>query len=160
MTKVTNHLRPLSFPIPNNFHAIPSTRTFLAPQISSKPLRSRVSPNLNKFNNRFASHLCIHNEVVPNEVFHFGIMPLFMVKHPIIPFDPNCLEHNASKKVLNLDFLNKLLRDSFPKESFPKGSMSHRKITFLSHGKPNTGQHDCPLKDHRFLFQFEVKKTH
>lgn len=163
VTKVTNHLHPLSFPIPNNFHFIPSTRTFLAPPSFIKAFEEgfgRLGPNLNKLNNRFASHLCIHNEVVPNEVFHFGVMPLFMVEHPIVPFNPNRLERNASKKLPSLDFLNKLLnKDSFPKESFPKGNMSHWKPLSFSHGKPNAGQHDCPLKDRRFLFQIEVIKT-
>lgn len=40
-----------------------------------------------------------------------------MVEHPINLFNPNCPKGNAMENVVNLDFLIKFLRSSFPKKS-------------------------------------------
>ena len=56
----------------------------------------------------------------PNEMFHFGLMPLFMVEHPIIPFNSYHPKGDALEEVPNLGCLSKFLRKSFPKEGlFP-----------------------------------------
>ena len=73
--------------------------TFLAPQVSSKPFK-RAS-NLNKFNNPSPSHHGVHNEIIPNKVFQIGLMPMFLVEHPIISFKPNIPKCNALEKVPN-----------------------------------------------------------
>lgn len=70
-----------------------------------------VGANLNKFNNPSPSYLAAHNKVS-----HFGLMPLFMVEHPIISFNSNCPKGDASKRVPNLDISSKFYRNSFPKE--------------------------------------------
>lgn len=43
-------------------------------------------------------------------------MPLFMIEHPIILLNPYRPKSNSSKEVPNLNLLDKLLRNSFPKE--------------------------------------------
>ena len=82
--------------------------------------------------------LIVHNKVVPNEVFHFGLMTLFMVKHAIISFNPYRPKGQASKEVPNVDLLSKLLRNSFPKEVFASDSNCHNpsKLTHDEGGPP------------------------
>lgn len=105
----------LSYPIPRDFYSIPSTKNVPIPRGFIEAFEEgfgHVSANLNKFSNRNPSCLSVHNEVVSNKVLHFGLMPLFMVEHSIILFDPNHPKGNASKEVPNLEFLDKLFRDS------------------------------------------------
>ena len=64
----------------------------------------QVGANLNKFNYPCLCCLGTHNEVIPNEVLHFGLMPLFMVKHLIILYNPNRPKNNPSKSYQFLIF--------------------------------------------------------
>lgn len=41
----------------------------------------------------------VHNEIIPNEMLNFGLMPLFLVKHIVVMLNPNCLKSNVTKKV-------------------------------------------------------------
>ena len=41
-----------------------------------------------------------------------------MIEHSIIALNPNCPKGDAMKKVPDLNFLDKLLRNPFPKEGF------------------------------------------
>ena len=100
----------------------------------------QVGVNLNKLNFPCLRCLGIHNEVIPNDVLHFGLMPLFMVEHLIIPLNPNYQRDNASKEVPILNSLNKLLRILPPKglasnencHSYP--SLPHVHVIYLTQG--------------------------
>ena len=53
-------------------------------------------------------------------MFNLESMPLFLVENPIVILNPNHPECIAAEDVPNLDLLDKVLRDPFPKESlFP-----------------------------------------
>ena len=60
-----------------------------------------------QINRPFPSHLGVHDEVVLNKVFRFGLMPSFMIEHPVVLFHPYHPKSNPS---------NKLLRSSLPKD--------------------------------------------
>jgi hypothetical protein len=76
--------------------------------------------NLNGFNDLCPHHLGIHNEVIPNKVFHFILKPLFMVERPTNPFNLDHPKANALKDMPNFSFLGKLRRNSFANEGlFP-----------------------------------------
>ena len=79
-TKVPNNLHMLMFPIPCDFHPIPSTKDIPSPPNLVKTFEKGlvwVGIILNQFNHPSPSHLGIHNEIIPNKVFNLGFMPLF-----------------------------------------------------------------------------------
>lgn len=92
-------------------------RTFLSPQVWSKPMRrasvkyTLILINLTTLSEATLVYITRSSQI---KVFHFGLMPMFMVEQPIILFNPNRPIGDAVEKVVNLDFLSKLLRDSFP----------------------------------------------
>lgn len=49
-------------------------------------------------------------------MLHFGLMPLFMVEHSIIPLNSNHPKCNVPKEMPNLDCLDKFIRNSLPEE--------------------------------------------
>lgn len=118
VTSVTNNLRTLAFPIPHDFHSFPSTKNIPSTSSFIEAVEkgfNRISVNLN---NPSPCHLGLHNEVLPNS--RMGLMSLFMVEHPIILCNPNHPQGDAMKEVPNLDFLEKILRNPFPKKGlFP-----------------------------------------
>ena len=61
-----------------------------------------VGTNLHIFDYPGPSHLGIHNEVITNKVFNLRFMPLFLVEHPIIAFNPNRPKHDVVNEVPNL----------------------------------------------------------
>ena len=50
-------------------------------------------------------------------MFNLGLVPLFLIEHPIIALNPNHPKHYVMMEVPNLDSLNKALRYHFPKEN-------------------------------------------
>lgn len=58
--------------------------------------------NFNKVGHPIPSHLNLHNEIVPNEVFYLHFMPMSMVDHLVIPFNPNGPHGDALHEVPNL----------------------------------------------------------
>jgi hypothetical protein len=80
----------------------------------------RKGTNLDVLEDTLPRRLGIKDEFVPNAVFNPRFMPLFMVKHFVIAFNPNRPKGNASKEVPNFGLRAILIRDPFPKESlFP-----------------------------------------
>ncbi len=64
-------------------------------------------------------------------MLHFGFVPLFIVKHLTIPFDPNDPKRDTSKKVPNLNHFAKLFRNPFSEHRlFPI------KIAVIPHPNP------------------------
>jgi hypothetical protein len=114
MTKAPNYLHALSllFPILHNFHSIPSTKNISNTPSFIKAFEegfNQVAVNLSKFNNPSLGLLGVHNEVFPNKMFDFKVMPFFLVGHPINSFNPNSPKYYALEKVPNHIFLSKLL---------------------------------------------------
>lgn len=111
----------LTFPIQVALILSCLQRTFLAPRVWSKPLGRAFADsctNLTQFNYPSPNNLGVRNEVIRNKVFKLWFMPLFWVGKPIITLYPNHPKRNAAKEVPNLNFLNKVFRDPFPKKSF------------------------------------------
>jgi hypothetical protein len=67
---------------------------------------AKKATNLNLFDNPLPNHFGIDDKVVPNLVFDLGFVPLFVVEHFIVPFDPNGPEGNASKEVPNFNLFS------------------------------------------------------
>lgn len=63
-------------------------------------LRRRAS--LNTLERFIPRGLTIDDAFLPNEILDFKFVPLFLVEHLIITFDPNGPKHNAPKKMPNV----------------------------------------------------------
>lgn len=53
-------------------------------------------------------------EVILNEVFDLGVMPLFLVEHQVVLLNKDSPKKNALKKVPNFHFVDKILRNHVP----------------------------------------------
>lgn len=114
-------IHTLTFPIPSDSQIvrsttdIPSTPSFVE-TFEEGFCQININANMTllltcQTNHPLPSDLGIQKEVSPNEVFDPGIVPLFLVEHRIISFNPNSSRSNAPEKVPNLHQLDKLLRD-------------------------------------------------
>jgi hypothetical protein len=72
-------------------------RTFLAPQVLSKPWSMAIA----LFDHPLPRHLGVNDEPIPIPVLDIGFVPLFMVEHFIIAFNPYGPKCNSSKKMPN-----------------------------------------------------------
>ena len=72
--------------------------------------------NLNLFNNPIPSHLGVNDEFIPNPLLDLRLVPLFMVEHFVITFDPNSSKRNAPKEVPNFNHRASFFEDPFPKQ--------------------------------------------
>ena len=85
--------------------------------------------------------LGVNDKVIPNSLLDFGHMPLFLVEHLIITFNPNGPQNNPSKKVPYLNNFVISFRNSFPEQGlFPIETI------IITHSYPAKLMHDecCP----------------
>lgn len=69
------------------------------------------------FNYPILCRFGINDEFIPNPMLNLGFMPLFVVEHFVIPFDPNGPKRNALKEVsIFFDYFAVFLRNNFPKQ--------------------------------------------
>ena len=72
--------------------------------------------DFNLINHLFPNDLPIDNKIVPILVFDLGLMPMFMVEHLIIAFNPNTLKSNSPWKVPDFKLFAVLFGNSYPKQ--------------------------------------------
>ena len=60
---------------------ISSTPSFIG---AFKEAFSWEGTNFNKFDHLIPSNLGVQDEVIPNEVFDFRLMPMFLIEHPVV----------------------------------------------------------------------------
>lgn len=128
------NVNTLTFLIPRDFHLTPSTKNLPSTPTIIKAFEGgfgRVDANVNEFDNPSPSQFVKHHEVIPNEVFRFGLMPLFLVENSIILFNPNSSKSNASEEVSNYKFIGKLLRKYF-----------HKRVCIETGAKPAKFMHE------------------
>ena len=76
--------------------------------------RCREAANFDLFHQTVPHSFGVNDEFVPNSMLDLEHMPLFLVKHFVVTFDPNCLECNAPKEVPNFNFFAVFLGILFP----------------------------------------------
>ena len=64
------------------------------------------------------SRLDVNNKLILNLVFNLSLLPLLMVKHLVITFNPNDPKSYAPKEVPNFDLLAKFLWNPIPEQCF------------------------------------------
>ena len=102
------NLSTLPFPIPLNMKIVSSTKdTPSSPSIikTLKHGHCQEVTNFHLFDHPLPRHLGVNDEPIPNPVLDIGFMPLLMVEHFIIVFNPYGPKCNSSKKMPNLNFL-------------------------------------------------------
>lgn len=104
-------------------------------------------------------------------MFDISLVPLFLVKHPIITFNPNNPnnpnnpKNNAMKEVPNLHFLDELLRNSLPKNFWtPHNScmmkVAHCQATgLIAIPKLVSSQFACVRQAKSTLLRYEGKRN-
>ena len=71
--------------------------------------------NFNKLKDPLPCRGGIHEEFVPNAGLILGFMPLFLIKHLVVPFHPNGPKRNTLEKMPNFDQFAEFVRDYFAK---------------------------------------------
>lgn len=98
-------------------------------------------------------------------MFDIRLVPLFLVKHPIITLNPKSPKNNATKEVPNLPFLGELLRNSLPKNVWtPHNSCIMKVARYQSTGliaipKLVFNQFACVRKAKNTLLRYEGKRN-
>jgi hypothetical protein len=72
---------------------IPSAPGFVE---ALKHSHRREGVNLDLFDHPFPCRFGIDDEFIPNPLLNLRLVPLFMIKHFVVPFDPNGPKRNAS----------------------------------------------------------------
>ena len=79
----------------------------------------KEATNIDLFNNPLPCRLSINDEFVPNVVFdQTRLVPLFMIEHLVVTFNPNGAKSDAEEKMPNFGFLVKLLGNPFPNKVY------------------------------------------
>ena len=80
--------------------------------------RRRETANLNLLNHSIPCGFGINNEIIPNPVLDLRLVPLFMIKHFVVAFNPNGPKCNTPKEVPNLIFFAVFFLESFLQTMF------------------------------------------
>lgn len=92
---------------------IPSTPSFVQ---TLEHGRCIEATNLNLFNYPIPGRLGVNDEFISDPMLDLRLVPLFMVEHFVITFDPNGPKRNAPKEVPNFNHFAVFLMDPFPKQ--------------------------------------------
>ena len=77
----------------------------------------REATNLDLCRHPFPCHLGINDKFVPNLLLNLRFVPMCLIEHFVVLFDPNGPQGNAPKKVTNFNYFTIFLGDPFPEQS-------------------------------------------
>jgi hypothetical protein len=102
LIKELNYLTTLPLPIPSDIQIVSPTKDIPStPRLVEilEQSRSKEAANLNFLIYMFSCRLGVNDEFIPNIVFDLRLVPLFMVEHFVVAFNPNGPKCNTAKKV-------------------------------------------------------------